>query len=87
MTISDASHFDAVRTGLETIAAIRSLHPERFAWVNNEDGYWIDSLLGTDRIRLAMNAGESIENIIEREQSSLDDFLRLRGEHLLYEAH
>ena len=61
MTISDASHFDAVRTGLETIAAIRSLHPERFAWVNNEDGYWIDSLLGTDRIRLAMNAGESIE--------------------------
>ena len=53
MTITDPAHFEAVRTGLEVIAAVRTLFPESFEWVRRGERYWIDLLLGTDRVRYA----------------------------------
>ena len=54
MTITDPPRFEAVRTGLTTIATIRRLHPEAFEWVRRGERYWIDLLLGTDRPRRAL---------------------------------
>ncbi|GMR22147.1 MAG: DUF1343 domain-containing protein [Acidobacteriota bacterium] len=84
LTITLPHELDAVRTGLEVIVAIRTLHPDDFEWIRNDERYWIDRLLGTDRPRHAIEEGMSVEDILESERPALERFMRLRAEHLLY---
>ena len=84
LTITSPPAFDAVRTGLEVIAAIRNLHPDDFEWIQNDGRYWIDRLLGTDRPRRAIEEGTSVEDILESERPALERFVTVRAEHLLY---
>ena len=84
LTITSPHALDAVRTGLEVIAAIRTLHPDDFEWIENDGSYWIDRLLGTDRPRRAIEEGMSVEDILESERPALERFMTVRAEHLLY---
>jgi uncharacterized protein YbbC (DUF1343 family) len=84
LTITSAQDFVAVRTGLEVIAAIRALHPDDFAWIDDDGTYWIDRLLGTDRPRRAIDEGVPVVEILESEQAALRGFETIRAEHLLY---
>ena len=84
LTIISPHALDAVRTGLEVIAAIRTLHPDDFEWIENDGSYWIDRLLGTDRPRRAIEEGMSVEDILESERPALERFVTVRAEHLLY---
>lgn len=84
LTITLPHELDAVRTGLEVIVAIRTLHPDDFEWIQNDGLYWIDRLLGTDRPRHAIEEGMSVGDILESERPALERFMRLRAEHLLY---
>lgn len=82
--IRNPRKFEAVRTGLTAIATLRTLFPDSFHWVKDGDRYWIDLLLGTDRPRLALEAGVAVEEVLARERTSIERFLRERGAYLLY---
>ena len=84
MTITDPPRFEAVRTGLTTIATIRRLHPEAFEWVRRGERYWIDLLLGTDRPRRALEKGMAVDAIVGREAPELARFVERRRAYLLY---
>lgn len=84
LVITAPRELDAVRTGLAVIATIRSLYLDDFEWIHQGDRYWLDNLLGTDRPRLAIEAGVDVESILQSERPALDGFRRIRSEHLLY---
>jgi uncharacterized protein YbbC (DUF1343 family) len=84
LRIEDPRRFEAVRTGLAVLSMLRSMYPGSFRWVRKERGYWIDLLLGTERPRLALEAGVPIERILERERTAIERFVRERKPHLLY---
>ena len=84
MTITEPALFEAVRTGLVTIATIRALFPNAFEWVKSGERYWIDVLLGTDRVRLALDRGIDVSEILRDERRELKRFVPRREAHLLY---
>jgi len=84
LRVDDPTSFEAVRTGLELVATIRALYPERFSWVDNDGKFWMDRLLGTNAVRLAIDRSEPIPRILAREEPALRDFVSLRARHLLY---
>jgi uncharacterized protein YbbC (DUF1343 family) len=84
LSIVEPERFEALTTGLSAIETLRSLYPGSFRWVENGGKYWIDVLLGTDRLRLALDAGVPLEKILERERESIEEFIRDRKPYLLY---
>ena len=51
--VTDLAAFRPVRAGLRAIETVRAAHPDEFGWRRSGEGYWLDLLLGTDRIRRA----------------------------------
>ena len=84
VSLSSPRRFEAVRTGLSAIDAIRRHHPDAFSWVRRGERYWVDLLLGTDRPRRALEAGRSVDEVLASEQAKVDAFVRARQPHLLY---
>ena len=84
MTMDEPNRFEAVRTGLVTIATIRALFPESFQWVRRGERYWIDILLGTDRVRLALEEGLDVEEVLRSDKREIERFAERREAHLLY---
>lgn len=82
--IRDLDSFRPVRAALTVLAAARAVHPEGIAWRRSGGRYWLDLLLGTDRIRLGLEAGIPVPDLLERERPALDRFLEEREPHLLY---
>jgi len=67
--------------GLSLVSAIRRLH-SRFEWL--ADGAVLDGLLGTDRIRRALERRDAVEDILAADRSAVERFERERSEVLLY---
>jgi beta-N-acetylhexosaminidase len=84
LRVVDPRAYAAVRTGLEVIATLRSLYARNFRWVKSGEHYWIDTLLGTDRPRRALEEGVGVERILDRERAAVEEFLQRRKPHLLY---
>ncbi len=61
--ITDRRLYSPVEVALWLIHTIRQLYPDDFEWVKTNDGFWIDRLAGTTRLR------EAFEN------DALSDFL------------
>jgi uncharacterized protein YbbC (DUF1343 family) len=84
LRIADNRAFEPVRTGLVAIETLRSLYPRSFQWVKRGEDYWIDRLLGSERPRLALEAGVSVDSILEEVRASVQSFRREREKYLLY---
>ncbi|MCY4628546.1 MAG: DUF1343 domain-containing protein [Acidobacteria bacterium] len=82
--ITDLDAFWPVRTGLTAIDAVRRTHPEQFGWRSSGERFWLDLLLGTDRIRRGIDAGIPVDELMAAEEASVGEFLRERSRHLLY---
>ena len=82
--IRDLDSFRPVRAALTVLAAARGLAPEVPRWRRSGERYWIDLLLGTDRIRLGLDAGVPVPDLLEQERPAIDRFLGERRPHLLY---
>lgn len=82
--IRDLDSFRPVQAGLTALAAARDFAPEGPWWRRSGDRYWIDLLLGTDRIRLGLEAGVPVPQLLEREEPETARFLEERRPHLLY---
>jgi uncharacterized protein YbbC (DUF1343 family) len=67
--------------GLGLLGTLRRLHPE-FRWTR--EGAGLDTLLGTRRVREALERGDSVEAILAGDGAALTAFARERKAALLY---
>jgi len=87
--VTDRDRFKPVATGLAIIAAARRLAPRRFAWRRPPYEFErrklpIDILLGTDRIRRALQRGRPLGEIEATWRRDVRDWKRRRLPALLY---
>jgi uncharacterized protein YbbC (DUF1343 family) len=76
--ITDKNAYRPVRASLLLIDQIRRLHPTDFAWRPS-----IDRLTGTDKVRLAIDAGQ-LEPLLDEWDRSAAEFRESRKPYLLY---
>ena len=81
--VADRDDFEAIRTAVAMIITARSLYDD-FAWRESAPPYWIDRLSGNEQVRLAIDAGAGVDDVVAVWQEELADFRALRAEHLLY---
>jgi uncharacterized protein YbbC (DUF1343 family) len=87
--VLDREAFQPVRTGLSILAAMRALAGDHFAWRTEPyefvaDRLAIDLLFGSDRERLALEAGGSPRDIAGVWEAEEEVFRRRRRPFLLY---
>jgi uncharacterized protein YbbC (DUF1343 family) len=84
--VTDRNEFLPVKTALYLLNTIKQTHPEQFQWRVWTPGehYSIDSLCGTNQIRLQLDAGVSVEEIVGSWQSDLKTYSLLREKYMLY---
>lgn len=89
MHVTDAHTFLPLRTGVAIVQAARELAPDDFRWRADayefvEDVPAFDLLCGTDQVRLRMEAGRSLEELLEGFEAQAEGFRREREPYLLY---
>ena len=87
LSVTDRGSFRAVRTAMLLIDTIRRLHPNEFAWAGSnqrEPGLrTIDRLAGTDRFRIAVDAGR-LQELLADWDAQAEAFRAMREPYLLY---
>jgi uncharacterized protein YbbC (DUF1343 family) len=79
--VEDAASVRPYAFGIALLAALRSTQPE-LAWV--QGGEWLDTLLGTRRVRRALEGGDAVSAILAADEPGLESFGRERAASLLY---
>jgi uncharacterized protein YbbC (DUF1343 family) len=79
--IADARSFEAIRTAVTMIVAAKQVYPSVFGWRPDN---WIDKLSGSDRLRLMVDAGAGVDDVVGAWQQELAAFRRQREPYLLY---
>ncbi|MDF2680944.1 MAG: hypothetical protein K0R47_2134 [Brevibacillus sp.] len=79
--VTDRDEYDPIRTALTIMVELKKQYPDDFAWRSDN---WIDKLMGTDKVRRAINDGVSVDDIIADWQDELNAFKQLRESYLLY---
>jgi len=80
LRVTDRARYDPVEMGVAVLLDARSLAGDNWVW----DERHIDRLAGSDRLRLAVDAGTSLETIMSPWSADLGSFDRLRAPYLLY---
>ncbi|MBA4156319.1 MAG: DUF1343 domain-containing protein [Gemmatimonadetes bacterium] len=79
LILTDRETYRPVATSLLLISSIRHLHPREFTWNVSH----FDRLAGTDRLRLAIEAGE-MAPLLREWESEAEAFVQAREPYLLY---
>ncbi|MBA4495808.1 exo-beta-N-acetylmuramidase NamZ domain-containing protein [Paenactinomyces guangxiensis] len=82
--VEEPDKFDPILTGLTIIEKTKKLYPDKFAWRESKEPYWMDKLTGTDRVRKQIDQGLSAKEIVRGWSQELKEFLALRKKYLLY---
>ena len=87
--VLDRRTFEPVRTAVELIAEFKRQDPKQFAWRDppyeyEHDRPPIDILYGSDRLRLAIDAGAGLDTLTASWRQEEDTFRRQRETFLLY---
>ncbi len=87
--VTDRSAFRPVRTAVELMAEFRRQEPARFAWREppyeyEHDKQPIDILYGSDRLRVALDAGREVGDVLASWGPEEEAFRRTREPYLLY---
>jgi uncharacterized protein YbbC (DUF1343 family) len=69
------------RFGISLLATLRRQHAD-FRW--REGGVALDRLLGTSRVRVALERGDSVDALVVQDAEVIEQFRRERGRALLY---
>ncbi|MET7370695.1 DUF1343 domain-containing protein [Streptomyces sp. NPDC005566] len=85
LQITDVDRYDPIRTALVMILEQRRLFPQ-YGWRSQDGGsaYWLDKLSGNREVRLAVEAGAPVDDIVALWQDDLAAFRTRRARHLLY---
>ena len=84
LDVLEPDRFQTVRTGLSALAAIRRMYPDKAQWESRNGSYYLDLLLGTDAPRKRLDAGETVDAVLNGLKPDLDAFERRRRHYLLY---
>ncbi|MGC9063944.1 MAG: exo-beta-N-acetylmuramidase NamZ family protein [bacterium] len=83
--ITDRKAFKPIETCLTIIEIIHRLYPDRFNWGDKSGGrYFFDLSMGTDKVRLSIERGLSVKEIVNLWTKGLERFISLREGYLLY---
>jgi len=79
--LRDARRAEPYRLGIALLRAMKDLEPD-FAW--RGDGSPFDRLIGTKRVRAAIDRGDSVAAIVAADAAAIADWKRARKSALLY---
>ena len=79
--LRDPRRFDAIRAAVTMIVLARRLYPAAFGW--RPDNY-VDKLSGSDRLRLMVDAGAGVDEVVGAWRDELAAFRRQREPYLIY---
>jgi uncharacterized protein YbbC (DUF1343 family) len=87
--VTDRDLFEPVIVGVATVKAAYDLYPEEFRWKEPPYEYVYDKnpfdvIAGTDKLRGAIEKGDSIESIAASWSEGLEEFKKVRAPFLLY---
>ena len=87
--VTDRDSFEPVSVGIAMAKAAFDLYPNDFLWKEPPYEYVSDKnpfdvISGTDQIRKAFEQGTELSEIIDGWERPLQEFLEIRGTHLLY---
>jgi len=82
LNVTDPHRFPAVEFGLRTICAIKKLHPQEFRWKSPQSPL---IMFGDRETVEAIGRGEAPEQIMEKWQKKLAQFLKIRKKYLIYD--
>ncbi len=82
--VSDRAAFGAIRTAIAMIITAKRVYPENFRWRESTAPYWIDRLTGSEQVRLAIDRGAGVDEVVAGWQSELAKFRQTRKQYLLY---
>ena len=87
--VTDRAVFTPVVVGIAMVKTAREMYPDHFLWRQNEYEYEFgrnafDIVCGTDKIRKAFEAGQSMDEITAAWEPRFSEFLELRKKVLLY---
>ncbi|MDX1393979.1 MAG: DUF1343 domain-containing protein [Gemmatimonadota bacterium] len=80
LTVTDRATYNPVRTGVALLLESRRLADDSWEW--NEPHF--DRLAGSDTLRLAIEAGRSLDEITAAWEADLQSFRELREPYILY---
>ncbi|MCX7821848.1 MAG: DUF1343 domain-containing protein [Syntrophobacterales bacterium] len=87
--ILDTNLWKPYRFGLELLQQLIKLYPKAFKWLDPPYEYEhlklpIDILIGSERIRRAIESGVDVEKIEDQWQEELENYINLREDVMLY---
>lgn len=89
LCVTDRSAFRPVETALHLLAQVKQAHPAHFAWREpwTPGGHYpIDLLSGGDQVRLRLDAGSPVAELVDTWKEGVEAFKQLRAAYLLYPA-
>ncbi len=78
--VTDRDEFRAFATSLHVIKTVRDIYADHFEFHES----YFDKIMGTDRVRLSLEAGTSVAAILAELRDGLEAFAELRKPYLLY---
>jgi len=78
--VIDRSLYRPFETALHIVRIIREMYPDKFEFHKD----YFDKIMGTSKVREALEKGVSIKDIMESFKEGLDKFSELRKSYLLY---
>jgi uncharacterized protein YbbC (DUF1343 family) len=78
--VNDMKNFESLRFGIELIAIIKKLHPEKFKFRKN----WIDKLYGSEKLKYALENSLNPLTLYDSWEKDLNSFRNIRKKYLLY---
>ncbi len=78
--VTDRAAFRSFEAFLHVVKAIRDMAPDKFEFHKD----YFDKVMGTSRVREALEAGRPVRAIVDGLKPELDAFLELRKPYLLY---
>ena len=78
--VLDRKKFKPLETSLHIIKTIQDVYPNSFRFYSD----YFDKIMGTARVRMALEGGTAIENIIKTYTQDEDEFGSVRRPYLLY---
>jgi uncharacterized protein YbbC (DUF1343 family) len=82
--ITDRESFRPFLTGIQVISTVKRLYPDNFRWRKVKGGYWIDMLVGDDRVRRGIDEGGDPWSIVDELEGELIGYAYEKEKYHIY---